>query len=66
VLSSPAVANAVVYVSSGDHNLYAFDQTGGALAPTAMRRPNPKLLRPNFNLKVSKPAATPPSNGSDD
>jgi outer membrane protein assembly factor BamB len=28
VLSSPAVANGVVYVGSEDHNLYAFDATG--------------------------------------
>jgi len=66
VYSSPAVANSAVYVGSQDNNVYAFDQTGGALAPTAIRRPNPKLLRPDFNLKVSRPALTPPSNGSDD
>ncbi len=29
VLSSPAVANDVVYVGSTDHKLYAFDATGG-------------------------------------
>jgi outer membrane protein assembly factor BamB len=60
------VANGVVYVGSNDGNIYAFDQTGGALARTAPRRPDPKMLRPNFNLRVSKPVATLPSIGSDD
>jgi glucose dehydrogenase len=66
VISSPAVANGVVYVGSDDNNVYAFDHTGGALATPAIRRPNPKLLRPNLDLKVSQSAETPPSNGSDD
>ncbi len=69
VFSSPAVANGVVYVGSEDEKVYAFDQTGGALARTtrtAQRRPDPKTLRPNFNLKMSKPVATLPRNGSGD
>jgi outer membrane protein assembly factor BamB len=28
MVSSPAVANGIVYVGSDDHNLYAFDATG--------------------------------------
>src|SRR5439155_27216239 len=31
VASSPAVANGVVYVGSGDHKVYALDATTGAL-----------------------------------
>src|SRR5436853_5199666 len=40
VFSSPAVAGAVVYVGSGDGNLYAIDQESGALKwkfPTGSR-----------------------------
>jgi hypothetical protein len=61
VFSSPAVANGVVFVGSDDGNVYAFGQISGNRAkqqPTS-DRPDLKMLSPDFNLKVSKPVATP-------
>ena len=48
VVSSPAVANGVVHVGSGYHNLYAFDLAGGLAAPA---RPSRSSLHPNYNLR---------------
>ena len=53
--SSPAVANGVVYVGSDDGNVYAFGLPKG-LAKQAPKRPDPKALRPDFNLKASRPS----------
>jgi len=50
VSSSPAVANGVVYVGSEDRHIYAFGLPK-KLAPQAPKRPDPKALRPDFNLK---------------
>jgi hypothetical protein len=47
-----------VYVGSDDQDLYAFGLTGGGMK-TATQRPDPKTLRPDFDLEVSKPDATP-------
>ncbi|HEY8673711.1 MAG TPA: PQQ-binding-like beta-propeller repeat protein [Candidatus Dormibacteraeota bacterium] len=47
--SSPAVANGVVYVGSGDGKLYAYS-LGGVSGPM---RPFPSSLSPNYSLKVS-------------
>jgi hypothetical protein len=47
VLSSPAVANGVVYVGSEDRNLYAYDLTARAATPT---RPDPWSLHPDLRL----------------
>jgi outer membrane protein assembly factor BamB len=47
VVSSPAVANGVVYTGSDDGNVYAFDLAGGLARPT---RPNPASLHPNYRL----------------
>ena len=58
VPSSPAVANGMVYVGSDDQNLYAFGLTGEGMKTTT-QKPDPRTLRPNFNLKLSKPVATP-------
>jgi len=50
VNTSPAVANGVVYVGSEDRHIYAFGLPK-KLAPQAPKRPDPKALRPDFNLK---------------
>ena len=63
VQSSPSVANGVVYVGSNDNNVYAFGLSGAAgtnvLAKqeAASHPPDLRTLRPDFNLKVSQPAA---------
>jgi len=57
VKSSPAVANGVVYVGSDDGNVYAFGLPKG-LAKEAPKRPDPKMLRPDFNLKPVSTVAT--------
>jgi outer membrane protein assembly factor BamB len=49
ILSSPAVANGVVYVGSGDESIYAYS-LGVVLGPI---RPKPSSLHPNYSLKVS-------------
>jgi outer membrane protein assembly factor BamB len=56
------VANGVVYVGSYDGNVYAFDQTGGAVAST---RPDLTTLRPNLALKPSQPVTKLLSSDSD-
>jgi outer membrane protein assembly factor BamB len=53
--SSPAVANGVVYVGSDDDNLYAFAQNGTEVQAQAPPHINPKTLKPNLGLEVSKP-----------
>jgi outer membrane protein assembly factor BamB len=47
--SSPAVANGVVYVGSGDGDLDAFGLSGGTT--DGVRRPDPASLRPNRHLR---------------
>jgi len=61
VWSAPAVANRVVYVGSIDRNLYAFGLPGGDQSKqgAASQRPDPKTLRPDFNLNAPKPVVTP-------
>ena len=60
VESSPAVANGVVYVGSDDGKVYAFGlKQGSEQAGAASERPSLTMLRPDFNLKVSQPVATP-------
>jgi outer membrane protein assembly factor BamB len=54
--SSPAVANGVVYVGSDPGSVYAFSEKGG-LASGSEQRPDPRTLRPDLSLKVSKPVA---------
>jgi outer membrane protein assembly factor BamB len=65
VWASPAVVNGVAYVGSYDTNVYAFGLTGevnsDAEKRRADKRPHFKTLRPDFDLKVSKPDATPSS-----
>jgi len=51
VLSSPAVANGVVYVGSYDNNVYAFGLTGAAAAEEPSAPPAPSSLKPDFNLR---------------
>ena len=51
VEASPVVANGVVYASSDDGNLYAFDLAGGLAAPA---RPSRSSLRPNYSLQVQR------------
>ena len=55
--SSPVVVNGLVYVGSEDGNVYAFGLPKG-LAKEAPKRPDPKALRPDLNLKVSEPVAS--------
>jgi outer membrane protein assembly factor BamB len=56
VASSPSVVDGVVYVGSYDGNVYAFGMKNGSeQAATASKHPDLKTLRPDFNLKVSKP-----------
>jgi hypothetical protein len=61
VLSSPAVVNGVVYVGSDDGSVYAFGLISGDWVKQQQTsdRPDLKMLRPDFHLKVSKPVATP-------
>jgi outer membrane protein assembly factor BamB len=60
VESSPAVANGVVYLGSDDGNVYAFGlKKGRERSEAASERPSLKTLRPDFNLMVSQPVATP-------
>ena len=68
VFSSPAVANGVVYVGSGDGNLYTFDLAGGTNArpETEPRRPAPELPTPPDklpNLTIT-PARRHPTKGA--
>ncbi len=57
--SSPAVANGVVYVGSLDHKVYAFGLKNGLdESGASSKRPDLKMLLPDFNLKVSQSAAT--------
>jgi outer membrane protein assembly factor BamB len=49
-LSSPAVANGVVYIGGDDGNLYAFGRAGGS---AAVRRPVAGQLHPDFALRPS-------------
>ena len=54
VVSSPAVADGRVYVGADDRNVYAFGQTRGQVEHGAdSNRPDPKTLRPDFNLNVN-------------
>jgi outer membrane protein assembly factor BamB len=54
------VVNGVVYVGSYDGKVYAFGlKQGSEQAGAASKRPSLKTLRPDFNLKVSQPVATP-------
>jgi eukaryotic-like serine/threonine-protein kinase len=48
VESSPAVANGVVYIGSGDRNVYAFDLAGGT---ADAHRPIAEELTPNYALR---------------
>ena len=50
VYSSPAVVNGVVYVGSESGKMYAFGLPRG-LVKQPPKRPDPKTLRPDFNLK---------------
>jgi outer membrane protein assembly factor BamB len=60
VASSPTVAYGVVYVGSDDGNVYAFSPNHGLVqAGASSKRLDEKTLRPDFNLKVSKPDSTP-------
>src|ERR1035437_4035088 len=63
IYSSPAVANGVVYVGSHDGNLYAFDRAGGQMSKSSRppQRPDPSLLRPNWELQPSTPITKMPS-----
>ena len=63
VVSSPAVANGVVYVGSVDRNVYAFGLKGSD-APALPPRPDPQTLSPDLSLPVSGPSAKLPA--SDD
>lgn len=58
-ISSPAVANGIVYVGSGDGNVYAFSQIGAA-EQEAVQKTSLKQLRPDFSLKVSSPVTALP------
>jgi len=49
IYSSPTVVNGVVYLGEG-YFLYAFGLPHG-LSPQPPKRPDPKTLRPDFNLK---------------
>jgi len=49
------VANGVVYVGSADDNLYAFDLTGGLVAPT---RPSQHSLHPDYSLRPQRSKPT--------
>jgi outer membrane protein assembly factor BamB len=58
--SSPVVVNGVVYVGSGDDNVYAFGlKKGRERSEASSERSSLKTLRPDFNLMVSQPVATP-------
>jgi outer membrane protein assembly factor BamB len=63
VETRPAIANGVVYVGSDDGKVYAFGLTGAARTrvlakqEAASHPPDLRTLRPDFNLKVSQPAA---------
>jgi outer membrane protein assembly factor BamB len=60
IWSSPAVVNGVVYVGSYDGKVYAFGlKQGSEQAGAASECPSLTMLRPDFNLKVSQPVATP-------
>ena len=61
VESSVTVSNGAVYVGSFNGNVYAFGLPSGdeTKQDAASQRPNPKTLRPDFNLKMSKPVTTP-------
>jgi outer membrane protein assembly factor BamB len=61
VESSPTVANGMVYVGSFDRNVYAFGLQHAPDGGNGSKRPGFKTLRPDFNLKVAKPDATPSS-----
>jgi outer membrane protein assembly factor BamB len=65
VFSSLAVANGVVYAASEDGSARAFGRSIGHRAKyspgkqdAVSKRPDVKMLRPDFNLKVFKPNAT--------
>jgi outer membrane protein assembly factor BamB len=58
ILSSPTVADGVVYIGSWDEHVYAFGLPRSASVEKP-DRPDLKTLRPNFDLKVSGPNATP-------
>ena len=60
VVSSPAVANGVVYVGSLDGNVYAFGLKGSD-APALPPRPDPQTLSPDLSLPVSGPSAILPA-----
>jgi hypothetical protein len=50
----------VVYLGSDDGNVYAFGlKKGRERSEAASERPSLTMLRPDFNLKVSQPVATP-------
>jgi hypothetical protein len=57
--SSPAVADGLVYVGSDvEGGVYAFglfDDGNLAKEQVARKRPDPKMLRPDFDLNASKP-----------
>jgi len=63
VWSSPTVVNGAAYVGSDDGNIHAFRPTPEAKFSVgkqqAGKRPDLRTLRPDFNLKMSKVAATP-------
>jgi outer membrane protein assembly factor BamB len=61
VLSSPTVVNGRVYVASGLEQIYAFALTNAdeVIQKEIYKRPDLRTLRPDFNLKVSNPVATP-------
>jgi outer membrane protein assembly factor BamB len=52
--SSPAVANGVVYIGSGDNNVYAFGRTGAAGTEEMSEPPAASSLKPDFSLRPSQ------------
>ena len=58
VTSSPAVANGVVYVGSGDHHLYAFDAAGNTNCSGTPKTCTPLWTADLFYAVLSSPAVS--------